>query len=211
MTRLDRSLLVVLGLVALAAALVSLPRGEARAEIGASLDLIPLALGDWRGRMVADVDTLLPVDGRSLESTRRVYERGDRRVWLGVARYLDMNGPETRPALHAITAGRGATSVTRSAVRISLDGATTLPAMRVSTHYMTATQTTWYWYRLGRRVIGDEYSLRFWLAADTLLRRQLPLWLVRVSTTNGEEPDDFVRLLAPHLDTLTRVAERNNS
>jgi EpsI family protein len=203
--------LIVVGLVAVTAVLVSVPHRDARADIGAPLDVIPLALGDWRGRMANDADQVLPVDDRSIEWTRRVYERGERRVWLGVARYMDVNGPDTRPALHAITPATGTMSVTRSTVHLTLSDATTLAAMRISRHHPSGTLTTWYWYRLGDRLIGNEYSLRFWLGVDTLLRRRRPLWLVRVSTTDGHDPDDFVRLLAPRLNTLSPLTTRTDS
>ncbi len=210
MTRLDRHLFVVLGLVALTALLISLPRGEVRADIRPSVDTIPLEIGAWQGRTVSGDDAALPVDVRSLESIRRTYEIGERRVWLGVARYPDENGPDIRPSPDAIAPTRGVSAVARGTARIPLDAAHDVSAIRISTRYSNHSLTTFYWYRLGRRAISNEYGMRFWLGVNTLLRQRHPLFLVRVSTTDGQVPDDFVRLLVPHLDTLSALAERKD-
>lgn len=212
MTRVDRPLFVVLGLVAVTALLISIPRGVVRAATGRSPDAIPLELGPWTGRMIAAEDRALPLDPRSLESIRRIYESGDRRVWLGVARYPDENGPDIRPAPDRIAPTHGGVTglVGRADDRIFVDTGHEVSTIRIATQFRDLHLTTWYWYRLGSRRIANEYSMRFWLGANTILRRHEPLFLVRVSTSDGRRPDDFVRLLLPHLDTLSTVVERNN-
>ena len=208
MTRLERHLLVVVVLVALTALVVALPTSHARLAGPPQLHSIPAEVGGWEIRTPSS-EVLLPVDRRSLESIGRVYERGDQRLWVAIARYSGENGPEKRPTLGTVVSTRGVTSIAREAVELPLDGAHSLPAMRLSVGRSGNTMTAWYWYHLGPHVIGGEYSLRFWLGLNTLLRREDPLFLVRVVTTDGVVPIDFIQALATHVQRLAGRAEGN--
>ena len=165
-------------------------------------------MGDWEARS-PDAEILLPVDPRGVESIGRVFQRGERRLWAAITRYTGENGPEKRPALGAMVRTRGVTSLARETFALRLDGAGSLPVMRLSMGRAGNTVTAWYWYHLGPRVIGDEYRLRFWLGVNTLLRREDALFLVRVATVDSEAPIDFIQALAPHVQRLAGRAERN--
>jgi EpsI family protein len=207
MSRLDRHLLVVAGLVGLTALALAVPRGHARPAPSSSLDAIPRQLGLWADSGLSARD-ILPIDGRSREWVSRVYASGSRRVWLSVARYTGENGPQSRPSLEALVPTPGATAVARDSVSIALDGAAKLQlaTVRVSIRLPDHTVTTWYWYQLGDRIIANEYGLRFWLALQTALRRSEPLLLIRVATVDEDEPTDFIRQLLPRLHDLAAVA-----
>ena len=207
MSRLARHLLILIGLVAVVAIALAIPRGHARAATNLGLDRIPLELGPWQ----ASLDTaqaVLPIDERSLESLSRVYSDGRRRLWVAVARYTGDNGPGRRPSVDALASTRGAISGVRDAVTLPFPDGGTLPAMRLSVGWPEYTVTTWYWYRLGARAVGDEYSLRLRLGLNSVLGRSEPLLLVRVAALESEPPTAFMTLLVRHLDRLVDDAQR---
>ncbi len=206
MTRLDRHLLVALGLIGLAA-LTPAPPDRTQVTSGPLLDSIPTTLGSWTAE-TSSVETVLPVDSRSRESIGRVYDSGQRRLWLSVARYTSTNGPATRPALQALVRERGTSSLVRARATLSVDGAEPISVMRVSLRFSDRVVTVWYWYQVGRRIVGDEYSLRFWLTLNTLLRRDHSLLLIRVATVDTDFPGNFLKFLVPCFYKLAAPAER---
>jgi len=209
MSRLHRHFAVVIALASLAGLVVALPRGHARPEPRRTLERIPLQLGAWMSTP-SDAAAILPDDPRSLESVARGYSSGGRTVWLAVARYTGENGPEHRPALDALVPARGLSSVSRSAVDIPLGGgAPPLRVTHVALRFGDQALGVWYWYALDGRLIASEYSLRFWLALNTALRRDRELLLVRIATSDDDSPRDFVRGLMPVLARLPGHTERN--
>ena len=209
MTRLDRHLLIVVACVGLAAVAAAAPRREAPAVVSLPLSSLPDAIGAWHGRTIAD-DDILPPDSRSVDSIRRRYESASSSAWLGVARYTAGNAPERRPALDALVPARGIMSSTSETASISLENRRTIPAIRRSTRYATRTLTTWYWYQIGPRAVGDEYGLRMRLGVNTILGQHHPLFLIRVITTD-DSPTAFIRALVPHLDHLMARANGSHS
>jgi EpsI family protein len=208
MTRLHGHLVIVIALACAAALVVALPRGHATPEPRRVLDALPLRLGEWVSN--SSSATVLPDDPRSVESLARQYSNGSRTVWLSVARYSGENGPDHRPALHMLVPERGLSSISRTTADIPLDvGAPPLRATHVALRFRDGDLNVWYWYALGDRLIGDEYSLRFWLALNTALRRDRELLLIRVASSDGGSPGEFVKDFMPALIRLRGHGERN--
>jgi len=142
MTRLDRHLLVALGLIGLAA-LIPVPQDRTQVASQPLIDSIPTTLGPWTAE-TSSVEAVLPVDSRSRESIGRVYDSGPRRLWLSVARYTSTNGPTTRPALQALVRERGTSSLVRGSATLSVDGSEHISVMRVSLRFSESVVTVWY-------------------------------------------------------------------
>ena len=208
MSPIHRSLVVVIVVVAMTSAIVWRPRPKTRdVDQPAFLDM-PVQIGGWTAQARV-VDRLFPIDRRSVESTERVYENGERRLWLAIVHYSGASGADKRPALDALVPARTGATVSRDAVTVPLAPDGGIPATRVALITAANTLTTWYWYHLGSRAIGDEYRLRFWLAVNSIVGRDQPLLLVRVATDDGVVPSDFIRAMAPHLQRLTAHSERH--
>jgi hypothetical protein len=208
MSPIHRSLVVVLVVVAVTSAIVSLPGREARDVDQRAFLGLPVQIGGWTAQAWV-VDRLFPTDRRGVESIERVYEKGERRLWLAIVRYSGASGADKRPALDALVPERTGATVSRDAVTVPLAPDGGVPATRVALITAAKTLTTWYWYHLGSRAIGDEYRLRFWLAVDSIVGRDQPLLLVRVATDDGVVPSDFIRAMAPHLQRLAAHSERH--
>lgn len=198
MKRLYGHLIVVIALAGLSALVVALPRSYAKPDDRRILGGISPQLGSWTERPGVP---LLPDDARSIEAFSREYSDGRRTAWLSIARYTGQNGPDHRPSLGTLVPSRGVSSVTRGAVDLSPAGLR-VTATDVTVRFQDHGVRVWYWYVLDNRLIGNEYSLRFWLALNTLLRRDRELLLIRAATADDDSPADFVRALAPALARL---------
>jgi hypothetical protein len=206
MTRLDRRVLVVVGLVALTAAAIGSPRSQAHVRSASNSTNLPGTLGSWVARPVSD-DGLLMVDRRSPESLIRSYENGARRASVALSLYTGENGPDRRPDINALISGKGVTHIDRTSVQLAAGDRPSVPARRLTLTTRTGTINVWYWYRLGSRAIGDEYTLRFWMGANSVLHRIQPLLLVRVATTGNDLPVDFIEALDRHVGQLDALSE----
>ena len=195
MRRLYGHLVVVVGLACLTGLVVALPRSYARPDERRVLERIPQQLGLWAAR---PGPAILPEDSRSIESLSREYSDGRRTVWLATARYTGQNGPDQRPALDTLAPHHSVSRVSRGAIDLTPVGLP-LRARDVTVRFHDHGLRIWYWYTLDGRLIGNEYSLRFWLALNTLLRRDRELLLIRAASADDDSPADFVRELAPAL------------
>ena len=208
MRLLNRCLIVLLALAALAAAAVNLPSRGTAGDLPPAPAHLPAALGGWVRSPGAPED-ILPEDPRARRSERWTYRKGTQEVWVTVGLYGFQNHPLSRPTLDRIVQRRGVSALDQEARPVSLDGAGG-PPVEVNrlavTRGGTRVEVT-YWYQLGRRTIASEYRFRLAFFLNTLLGRDERLGLVRVAA-GGESgggvlgpgaTEDFLRAAGPAL------------
>jgi EpsI family protein len=197
----DRYLVVLLGLVAVAGLLIAVPLGADNPPSSARLETLPAEAGNWRS---VDRPSTFAIssDPRASESLERTYTDGSSTVWLSVTRYPSRNDPRTRPAFHKIVPTRGV--AVYDSVRVDLNGVAGNPMAlnRVSIRQEGRASSVVYWYQVERKIITGEYDLRLRLFLDTLLARNRSVVLVRVVTSNPQALEPFLRVSFPHLIRL---------
>lgn len=146
-------------------------------------------------------EEILPRDPRAQEAIRRTYSKGNRTLWVSVARYRSGNDPQWRPSLNLIVLERGAISVDHDMLRVNADGISGRPTSMnlISVRRPDQRISVVYWYQLGGKIIADDYRLRLKLFFDTLLFRRQGLFLVRIATVGSEWPEEFLRAFYPQL------------
>jgi len=201
----NRHLMVLLGLVALTAFAIGLPRSEddSRAE-AAPVRRLPPVVDGWTIADTTAPEDVLPSDPRAREVARWTYSKGDRDVFVAIARYRSSGDPEWRPSINQIAPARGASSVRQDRLAINWNGVAA-PMNTVTVKNPGRNVSVVYWYQIREQTIADEFHLRLIMLLDSLRRRGQEVWLIRIATTTAERPADFLREFYPQfVKTLSR-------
>jgi EpsI family protein len=93
----------------------------------------------------------------------------------------------TRPSVHLIAPERGVIGVDRSAVGIAPSGRVGQQVMvnQLEVRRPQSKLVMYYWYQVGAESIGGEYRFRLTLFRNTVLGKDVPVALVRVSALDG--------------------------
>ena len=201
----DRYLLALFGLLALAGLLAALPRGEGDPHFGAPLDSLSREIDGWVG-VDGVPEGILPRDPKASGSVRRTYRRSALTVWVVVARYASGHDSQRRPSLNLIVPERGAISVDREVRTLALTDRR-VPALRVNVISLRRPErqtSVVYWYQLGPTTIADYYSLRLQLFIDAVRSRRRGLGLVRLAMAGPgpQWPEEVLQAFYPPLSTL---------
>jgi len=204
---LDRHLIVLIVLVALAGAAVALPRGIDGADAGsAALDELPLMVNGWTASASAPED-VLPHDPRARDSASWTYSQGNREIFVSIARYRPRRDSDWRPSINQIAPARGAASLKHDLLTMGLNGSPTqtTPLSVVSIRGPQRNLSIVYWYQVKEKTIAEELPLRLALLVNALRFRSPQVWLVRIATSADDQPQDFLRGFYPQLvKTLSR-------
>jgi len=202
--RASRRMAVLLGLVAAAAATITLAP-PVREERNGALHALPSTIGDWLATEGAP-EWALPIDPNENVTVRQTYRQGERIVWVSVAFFSRQDDPSRRNSLSSIYPEVSASRIDRFALPITLDGASqsavSVPAVVIYRNQQR--QVVVYWHQLGRRAYGSEYKYRLALMREVLFQRRADTLLVRVAiplnaTQTPEDALTIVSEIAPPL------------
>ena len=196
----DRHLIVLLGLVALTGVAVALPRSVDDSDKGtAALRGVAPAVEGWTAT-ISVPENMLPKDPRARDVARWTYSRGDREVFVALARYRSQNDPEWQPSIDYIAPARGAASVKHESMAVRINGTpgeTRFSVVSVQTPDRGLSVV--YWYQVGGKIIEGEFRLRLALLLDALRFRSEEVWLIRIAAPTSERLDQFVLGFHPQL------------
>ncbi len=189
---LDRHLLALIGLAVLAGGLAYVHWGRPAQGAATSIPDAPIVVPGWRETSGAP-DEVLPEDPRAVGVARWTYRRGDRVIWVVVARYRSRNDPLLRPAIDRILPEQHASNLSQEVLSVPLDDPGR-SRIRVTQAVVTRPDTRFvvlYWYQLGGKHITNEYRLRLALFLHTLEGNSQVLKLVRIATADRVDPGNM--------------------
>lgn len=171
-----RRILVLIALVTLAG-LVRWQFAPLDVVPGASLDSLPMSLGEWQGRRAADYAPAV-VDALGVDDyVNRAYYASDHRqanVYVGYYR-SQQQGQSIHSPLNCMP---GAGWEAEKTDRVPFDRGT---ARRVVIRKGTQRLLVAYWYQTSSRVEGDEYLDKLYTLIDTMRHGRNDAALVRVT------------------------------
>lgn len=197
----DRHLMIVLLVVALAGTAIMLPTGGTGATSRVSIQSLPRAAAEWMSVDGAPED-IVPREPNALEAVRRTYTDGTSTVWVVVARYGSMADPRRRPLLASIIPAHDPTKSSRDRPRIALNGSHDGQVVNRFVQNGARHVSLVFWYQLGSDVVVGDYQLRSHVLFDGLVGRHRDLLLVRVATVGPDPPEKLLRALYPQILAL---------
>lgn len=175
---------------------------------GASLDSLPLSLGEWQGRRAADYAPAV-VDALGVDDyvNRAYYASGDRQANVYVGYYRSQQqGQSIHSPLNCMP---GAGWEAERTDRVPFDRGT---ARRVVIRKGTQRLLVAYWYQSSSRVEGDEYLDKLYTLIDTMRYGRNDAALVRVTVPIEPGPQgearaaerafELARLVQPQVSRL---------
>lgn len=174
--------------------------------LGAPLQQIPLAIGDWQGDDIAlDADTLAIL--RVSDYVNRTYQsRTAPPVSLYVGYYRSQRTGDSIHSPKNCLPGSGWEPVWSGRWAVEIPGREPIVVNSYLVQKGFDRELVFYWYQSQGRVIASEYRAKLWMAIDAVTRNRTDGALVRfvTSTVDGQGKaqgrlDDFVRRIYPLL------------
>jgi len=169
-------------MAACAVSLYALPSRETRAQT-ASLSVLPMEIGPWRGVQGAELDPRsIAALGADEYVNRTYFGRDEIPVWLFVGFYASQRHGRTMHSPMNCLPGAGWLPVSHDRLEIDLAGSP-VSVNRYVIQKDLSRQVVLYWYQSRGRVVASEYAARWFLAYDAM----------RLGRTDGA----FVRVVRP--------------
>lgn len=191
----NRHLGVVLGLLATATVVATMPRAVDDVGPEVRLHQLPLTTGSWSAT-IGVPPLVLPPDPGALESAQYTYTSAGRTVWFTAARYPS-DDPARRPARDRLLLESAYAEATHDLLAFEPNGPSGSPLLlgRMALSLDQQPVTIIYWYQLGTTVLTGDYQLRLHLFLDSLMGRRRALTLFRVASEVPGSLPPFLRAL----------------
>jgi EpsI family protein len=179
MSRLARSSLTALVLIAAAGGLLlTLARGS-DGQASPSLVSVPLSLAGWQGVSRVPSGPLAP-DRQASAHLLRTYERGDQVTWVAVDYYPDQVEGRRAVARQLVFPPHGVTDLTERIVNVPVETGR-IPVNLVTMRSAGERRAIVYWYQLQDRSVASDHGYRARLIWNRLAHRRTDGALVRVA------------------------------
>jgi len=178
-----RRLAVVLGLLAMTAAVVHLTPSVRECSRPTALDDLPAALSGWSS-VDAIPDGILPVDSSETAGVRRTYRSGQRVAWVSVAMFTRQDQPDRRASINRIYPEKDVSLLEAVALSLLVNGAT-VPVTAVMVSGSARRFVVVYWHQIGHRMYASESRFRLALMREVAFARRGDSLLVRIAVPVG--------------------------
>jgi len=174
-----RRLTVILGLLAVTAAVVHLTPSVRECSSPAALDDLPAALSGWSSVDVIP-DGILPVDLNETAGLRRTYQSGQRVAWVSVAMFTRQDQPDRRASINRIYPDKDVSLLEAVPLSLPVNGST-VPVTAVVVSGPARRFIVVYWHQIGHRMYASESRFRLALMREVVFARRGDSLLVRIA------------------------------
>lgn len=176
-------LAVVLGLLAVTAAVVHSTPSLRESSRPAALYDLPAAVSGWSS-VDAIPDGILPIDLSETAGVRRTYQRGQRVAWVSVAMFTRQDQPERRASINRIYPEKDVSLLEAVPLSLLVNGST-VPVTAVIVSGSARRFVVVYWHQIGQRMYPSESRFRLALMREIVFARRGDSLLVRIAVPVG--------------------------